>query len=223
MEWRDTHIQQYIILSSPGTCTQWRPDSIHTSSTHSLDRWAHNAYTPPSHALDSPAENTLPPVTLSRAGQTTHTLPPVTLSTAGQTVHTLPPLTSLTVSTASQTYGGRTTSTIPTLPPLSPAGGQVTTSHLDPLSRPLSDYFSLPLSSLVHALKHQLTLQPHAPTPSLTSVPTHNRSTNMVPTVSQHHTAHSVPTHSVPRPRCSQVIPASGPSDSWSGVLSPRM
>ena len=164
---------------------------------------------------------TLPPVTLSRAGQTMHTLPPFTLSTAGQTMHTLPPLTSLTVSTASQTDGGRTTSTIPTLPPLSPAGGQVTTSHLDTLSRPLSDYFSLPLSSLVHALQHQPTLQPHGQTPSLTSVPTHNPSTNMVPTVSQHRTPHSVPTHSVPRPRRSQVIPASGPSDSWSGVLPP--
>ena len=72
---------------------------------------------------------------------------------------TLPPL-------AYPVTGGQKTSrsgnsTIPTLPPISVARGIT-----DPLSRPLSDYFSLPLSNLVRAPQTQLTLQSHVPAQS---------------------------------------------------------
>ena len=118
----------------------------------------------------------------------TYSLPLVTgtreASSGGSTPSTTIGLTTLSggsthppLSNTHNVAGGQKTScsgsTIPTLPPISVARG-VTTTHTDPLSRPISDYFSLPLSNLVHALQSQLTLQSHVPSQShsLTSVTT---------------------------------------------------
>ena len=130
---------------------------------------------------------------------------------------TLPPLTHPVTGGQKTSRSGN--STIPTLPPISVARGIT-----DPLSRPLSDYFSLPLSNLVHALQTQLTLQSHAPaqshsltpvTPSLTSVTP--SLTSVIPSGSHHcplrPVQRSQPSHDSDRDDTSP--------DCWSTSLSP--
>ena len=161
--------------------------------------------------------HSLPLVTATREASSGGSTPPTTdgLTTLSGG-STLPPLSSTHTVTGGQKTS-RSGSTIPTLPPISVARG-MTTTHTDPLSRPLSDYFSLPLSNLVHALQSQLTLQSHVPsqshsltsvTPSLTSMAAHS---SRLPSGS-----HQCPSQSVQRSQPSHdTEPAS-----WSTSLSP--
>ena len=156
----------------------------------------------------------------------THTRPPFGIGNQGTLggCCTLPPLSNAHGAGGGQKASHSGSSSIPTLPPISVARDTcISNTHTDPLSRPLSDYFSLPLSNLVHALQCQLTLQSHVPSQSFTSATPSITCTSVTPSLT------SVATNSSPirrgRHRCPTSVQSqpSGdtPSGCWKTSLSP--